>query len=244
MKKSIFTLFNLLLIASIVAVGCDVLETEVDNTPSKVQVQMQIQSAISSTTGTGQLMAGQQLNDFEIQEVRFFVEEMELESVTEDSLDFEVENFIVNLPLDGSPLTITERVIPQGLYDEFELEVERPDDDDIEVNDPDFRDENGSYSVVVKGLYKGEEFTYRSREDFEIEMDLNPPLEITGSESTSLVINIDVNSWFKDSDGMDLDPKDFNNSELIDDNIENSFEGYEEEFDDDDDDDDDDDSDD
>lgn len=240
MKKSIYTLLNLMLVASIVAVGCDVVQTDSDDGPSSVKVQMQIQSATSSTTGTGQLMAGQQLNDIEIQEVKLFVEEMELESVSDDSLDFEAENFIVNLPLDGSPLIITEREIPLGLYDEFELEVERPDDNDVEINDPDFRDENGSYSVVVKGLYQGEEFTYRSREDFEIEMDLNPPLEITGSENTSIMINIDVHSWFKGSDGIDLDPKDFNNSERIDENIENSFEGYEEEFDDDNDDDDDD----
>lgn len=237
MKKSIYTLLNLMLFASIVAVGCDVVQTNSDDESSSVKVQMQIQSAKSSSTKTSQLMAGQQLNDIEIQEVKLFIEEMELESVSDDSLDFEVENFIVNLPLDGSPLVITEREIPLGLYDEFELEVERPDDDDVEINDPDFRDENGSYSVVVKGLYQGEEFTYRSREDFEIEMDLNPPLEITGSESTSIMINIDVNSWFKGSDGMDLDPKDLNNSEHIDENIENSFESYEEEFDDDDDDD-------
>ena len=236
MKKTIFKLFNVILVVGVIAVGCDLTESSIDG-PSDVQVQMKVNTgAAAKAMLTSNSEHG---NTIEIHEVKLFIEEMELESIMNDSLDFEIEYFIANLPLDGSPLVITEKQIPAGIYDEFELEIEKPDDD-VEVNDPDFRDETGSYSLVVKGLFNGEEFTFRSSEDFEIDIDLNPPLEVTETESSLLVISIDVDSWFRDSNGEFMDPKDFRNTELINENIENSFEGFEDQFDDDDDDDDDD----
>jgi hypothetical protein len=239
MKNSIIKKLSILLAVGVIAVGCDLTESNVDG-PSDVQVQMRV-----NTTPAAKAMLtvnNENSNTLEIQEVKLFIEEMELESVNDDSSDFEIEYFIADLPLDGSPLVITEKSIPAGLYDEFELEIEKPDDDDdIEVNDSDFRDETGSYSLVVKGLFNGEEFTFRSTEDFELEMDLNPPLEVTETESSTLVVSVDVNSWFKDSNGEYLDPKDFTNTERINETIENSFDGFEDDDDDDDDDDNDDD---
>ncbi|PKD43990.1 DUF5666 domain-containing protein [Rhodohalobacter barkolensis] len=230
MKNSIFKLFNVILVIGVLAVGCDLTESTVDE-PSDVQVQMKVNAGpVAKAMLTSN---NEHTNTLEIQEVKMFIEKMELESITDDSSDFEIENFIADLPLDGSPLVITEKQIPAGLYDEFELEMEKPDDDDVQVKDPDFRDETGSYSLVVKGLFNGEEFTFRSAEDFEIEMDLNPPLEVTETESSTLVISIDVDSWFTGSNGEKLDPKDFKNTEMINDNIENSFDGFEDDYDDD-----------
>lgn len=236
MKNSIYTIVNLALIGAVFFVGCDVSQSQLD-APSDVQVRMQVNSTPASTA---KFTANQESSSLMVEEVKLFIDEMELESVQDDSADFEIEDFIANLPLDGSPLVITEAEIPSGIYDEFELEIENSDDDDVGVNDSDFSDETGNYSVVVKGQYNGEAFTFRSSEDFEIEMDLNPVLEITDSGSSLLVVSVDVDSWFKDSDGVDLDPNDPSNTEQINENIERSFEGFEEESDDDDDDDDDD----
>lgn len=113
------TLFSIVLFASIAAVGCDVLNSDSDLGSS--EVQMQVQPANSSTAG--QFMAGQQLMDYEIRAVKLFVEEIELESVSNNSSDFEDENFIVNLPLDGSIVNISKRNIQPGLYDEFDFGV-------------------------------------------------------------------------------------------------------------------------
>jgi len=239
MKNSIFKKLSIILAVGVIAVGCNLTESTVDG-PSDVQVQMKV----NATPAAKAMLTSnnEHSNTLEIQEVKLFIEEMELESVNDDSSDFEIEYFIADLPLDGSPLVITEKSIPAGLYDEFELEIEKPDDDDddVEVNNSDFRDETGSYSLVVKGLFNGEEFTFRSTEDFELEMDLNPPLEVTETESSTLVVSVDVNSWFKDSNGEYLDPKDFANTERINETIEESFEGFEDDDDDDDDNDDDD----
>ena len=180
-------------------------------------------------------------------EVKMLVEELELESsFDEDSLDFEVDDLVVNLPLDGSDFEITSATVPEGVYDEFEMEVENSDDSN--VNDPDFINESGDdddgYTIVVRGLYNGEDFIYKSTEDFEIEMEFNPPLEVSGSSSPTIAININPSSWFTDASGNDLDPRDPNNQEIIDENISNSFDVEQDDDEDEDDDDEDNDSDD
>ena len=139
--------------------ACDTTESAIDQTGQGV-IQMKAGSGESSAriqssnTQEGTISINDGTNEIEIQEVKFFLEEFELDG-TNGTADFELEDlndFIVNLPLDGTPLTITQAEIPAGLYDEFEMEIEKPDSD-IEVTDPDFRDETGSYSVVVKGLF-------------------------------------------------------------------------------------------
>jgi len=229
--KNLYRLLPLFIAGSLFAVSCDTTNPGLDET-ANLQLQMQVNT---TTTASKQIQTSNSQIGIKIQEVKLFVEEMELESIQNDSLDFEIENFIVNLPLDGSPLILTEQEIPAGIYDEFELEIEKPDDGEVAVNDPDFRDETGSYSIVVKGLYNGEEFMFRSSEDFEIDIDLNPPLELGDGGNSVLIISVDVYSWFKGADGEDLDPNNPNNTERINENIERSFEGFEDEFDDDDD---------
>ncbi len=236
MKNRIILLLSAVLFAGLLISGCELTDSS-DVAPSEVQVQMQIDDG---TTAPKLMSNTEHENVIEVQRVKMFVDEMELESVEEDSLDFEVEYQIVDLPLDGTPLVLTEQLVPAGLYDEFELEIEKPDDEDVTIDDTDFRDETGSYSLVISGLYNGEEFSFRSSEDFELEIEVNPPLEISDAEGSTLTISVDVSSWFKDSNGETLDPKDYMNTEMINENIENSFEGFEDEFDDDDDDDDDD----
>lgn len=230
MKNLLIITFSLFLVA--LTTGCDTLGSDSDG-PAEVQIQMQVASAQSSASN---LQMSQTMKDIQIEEVKLYVSELELESIREDFRDFELEGLIINLPLDGSPLVLTEREIPEGVYDEFSLELEN--DDDIFIGDPDFYDGDEEYSVVVKGVYNGERFVYRSEEDFEIEMDLNPPLEVTENRSEVLVISIDINSWFANGNGGILNPNNSQNFERIDENIERSFEGFEDEYDDDDDDDD------
>ncbi|MEX2477795.1 MAG: hypothetical protein WD357_05130 [Gracilimonas sp.] len=226
-------LFTPLIILSglvLASTGCDVANSGNDG-PKNVAVKMQL-----NTNSSAAKFKAISLDS--LTEIKFLVEELELESVSDDSSDFEVEDLIVNLPLDGSVIELTSQNIPNGLYDEFEMEIEN-DDDGNNVNDPDFikgGDDDG-YSMVIKGVYNGEEFMFRTDSDFEIEMDLNPPLEISdASGSPSVAINIDPSGWFVDSSGNTLDPNDPANKEAIEENIENSFEA---EGDDDDDDDDD-----
>ncbi len=202
--------------------SCDTTQPDLNSSP-ELRIQMQVISeseAMKSSLSSAQ-------NNLTIEEVKLYIDEMELEG---ENIELEVRNFIVNLPLDGSPFVIAEQLAPEGVYNEFELEIEKPDDD-VEVDDRDFRDETGSYSVVVKGLYDGEEFTFRSSEDFEIDIDLDPPMVISDAEDETLTIGVDITSWFKGKDGETLDPKDFQNTETINNNIEQSFEIFEDYYD-------------
>jgi len=226
MKISLYTLLSLVFITATILTGCDLVESNTNEKPNE-EPEVQVQMKMITSSGDMAKKSAMSVNntDLTITEIKMFIEEMELDG-TGGTRDFEVENFIMNLPLDGSPLILTKDELPPGLYDEFELEIEKPDAD-VDVSDHDFRDETGSYSVVVKGSYEGEDFTFRSREDFEIEIDLFPPLIIEESGTSVLVVTVDVTGWFKGPDGETLDPKDFQNTERINDNIERSFEAFE-----------------
>jgi len=219
----------LLTLASLMflVIGCDTTNTNTDG-PKSVSVNMQIQ------TNTASKMKAVSLDS--LTEIKFLVEELELESVNDDSADFEVEDLVVNMPLNGQEIELTTREIPVGLYEEFEMEIKN-DDDGTSTSDPDFFDGDEEYSIVVKGFYNGEEFMFRSNKDFEIEMDLNPPLEISETTNSAVInISIDPTLWFLDDQGNALNPNDPGNWEQIEENIENSFEAEGEEDDDDDDD--------
>lgn len=219
-------------------IGCDTTNTDTDEFGNgAIQMKAHVDNANAKTQSSfghsGSIVIADGNNEIQVLEVKFFIEEFELDGAN-GTKDFELEDlddFIVNLPLDGTPVTITQAEIPAGFYDEFELEIEKPDSD-VEVTDRDFRDETGNYSVVVKGLYNGDEFRFRSSEDFEINVDLDPWLEISETSQSTLVINIFVATWFTGYDGLVMDPKELGNLERINDNIEKSFEAFEDSFDD------------
>lgn len=224
----IFTPLVFLASLLLISTGCDIANSN-DDGPKDVAVTMQIQSSATAAKFKAQSVDS-------LTEIKFVVEELELESATEDSMDFEVENLIVNLPLDGSKIQLTSQAIPAGFYDEFELEIEHDEDAQL-FDDPDFYDGDKSFSIVIKGIYNGEEFIFRSEEDFEIELEMNPALEISESTgSAQVAINIDTSAWFLDSQGNPLDPTDPANYTTINENIEQSFDAEAEEDDDDDDD--------
>jgi hypothetical protein len=213
-----------------VATGCSISDSN-NAEPKPVTVKMQV--ATNSAPKTFQKTRSS--NHVTLTSVKMLVEELELESVEDDSTDFEVENQVVNLPLDGSPYQLSAENIAPGMYDEFEMEIEGLDDDD-NVNDPDFTEGSDETSIVIRGTYNGEDFTYKSEEDFEFEFEFNPPIQIdenTNNVEINLMINIDT--WFVDGSGNELDPTDPNHREQIEENIENSFEADKDEDDDDDD---------
>lgn len=227
----------LALVPALFAVSCSVSDS---NSAGEKQVAVKMKLNTTSSTTAKQLSSPTTMQSVDsLTQIKMLIEELELEStVDEDSLDFEVNNFIIDLPLDGSEIELSTANVPAGVYDEFEMEIEY--DDDTDVNDTDFikESDDDGYSIVIKGVYNGEDFMYRSDEDFEIELEFNPPFEINDSSSPSIAINIDPTGWFKDSSGNDLDPTDPANYEQIDENIENSFDVEEDDDDDDDDDDD------
>ena len=250
MKLNLFKHASMLIVASMVMVGCNVLQSDSD-APSTLKLSMKAETAPSSVSKTG--FASIQSGHVTITEVKMFLDEFELESAIEDSADFEVENVIVNLPLDGSPLTVTEFEVPEGLYDELQFKIKRrPYHTGVITNDPDFDEGNRKYAMIIRGTLNGEDFLFRSDKVFKMDLDLNPPLQVNSGADTELMISIDVEKWFVGNNGRELDPKNQRDIQFIEQNIRKTFiilkrqfnsgnDDDDEEEDDDDDDDDDDD---
>jgi len=235
-SKKLYLAFSTILI-SLIFSACNVSNTKTAN-KSPVTVKMNVQSSspakqIASSPTTQAVDS--------LTEVKFLVKKLELKSHStefdgnendhedgeaEDSLDFELRNFVANLPLDGSDLKITSKDVPVGLYNKFEVKI-APPEDPSSIQDTDFYNSSSSdttgYSIVVKGIYNGEQFVYNTSEDFHLELELNPPLEVTDTTAASVSVNIDPSSWFTDSSGNTLDPTNPDNQEQIDANIKKSF---------------------
>jgi len=142
--------------------------------------------------------------------------------------------FLLELPLDGSVETVvTLDDVTPGVYDELEFDIHKPEDDTADdlafiQQHPDFR----RISIRVEGDYNGNPFVYETDLNEDQEVDLAPPLVVTdGSDQTNVTLVVDVDSWFRRGNGQLVDPSTANkggsNEKLVEDNIEDSIEGIE-----------------
>ncbi|MDX1587148.1 MAG: hypothetical protein R3222_10395 [Balneolaceae bacterium] len=156
-----------------------------------------------------------------------FSNDLEDDGLADDSLEFETGPFVVQLNLDGSLNTVAVNNVPAGQYDEIEFDVHKPEDTETPP-DPDFKigtsgDER--FSVIIQGTYNGENFTYRSSENMDQEIEFSTPLNITeDTDRINVTLTVDLSEWFTDENGNPLDPTLVDNENAIDDSIERSFE--------------------
>jgi hypothetical protein len=197
-------------------------------------------------------------NALVLDSVQVVLREIELERMNDDDCDdvpeasdddceeFEAGIRLLHLPLDGSVEQLVQIRPPADVYDELEFEIHKPDDDDQEGRDfiaehPNFED----VSVRVKGTFNGEEFLFLQDLNEEQEIELSPPLEVgPDAGPVNVTLRLDVTTWFVAADGSLVDPTSANeggpNENLVEENIENAIEAFEDDDRDGDDDDDDD----
>jgi hypothetical protein len=143
---------------------------------------------------------------------------------------------LVALPLDSDqPAVVIESVLPEGRWEEAEFEIEALDDED----DAAFLDETGfpeDVSIRVTGTWtpaggEPQSFTYLSDLEGEQEIEFEPPIEATADSPKNVTFRVDMDRWFRQSDGTLVNPDEGNEDgryeDLIEDNIENSIEGFE-----------------
>lgn len=135
------------------------------------------------------------------------------------------EPILVTLPLvDGQVSRVIEIPLPDGAFSELEARLQ-----------PDNADEPllAGKSVRVVGTFRKKNmdetftdvsFVFTSRVRAKLEMDLNPPLN---DGTTNATVSIDVRSWFLNSFGRVIDPRDPNNRRRIERNIRRSFRAFE-----------------
>lgn len=209
----------LLLFAALIGVGCDSADTD---GPAPARVTFRALAASSKASAIS------------VNEVKLLVRELEFDRADDDSEegeDFEVENFVVNLALDGTTTTVLEGEIPDGTYDEVEFEVHRPDATEA-IPDAEFRDgESGDerYSVIVRGTSDGNPFELKIRRSFEQEVEFAEPIVVDGTtDLIGIAIEVDVSSWFVDEVGAELNPLEAADLPAIESAIERSFDSFEE----------------
>lgn len=163
------------------------------------------------------------------------ISEIEIESTSEDSLDFVSEiPLIVNLNLAGTMTQISTISVPYGTYDEIEVEICKLDTSDGQgyTTNPNLQNR----TIFVSGYVEGDSnavFTFTSAIKLEQEQEFNPPLVIDASSpNTNVVLTIDATTWFSDGAGGYLDPRLPQNQKAIERNIKASIKAFEDDDDD------------
>jgi hypothetical protein len=147
--------------------------------------------------------------------------------------DFECEDVdqspqIVDVPLTTGVKTLLTVPVAEGTYQRLDAHIglqehgEHGNVSAFVTAHPEFQ----TNSIIVKGTYKGKDFTYASPINTDLELHFNPPVVVTAA-SKNITVDVDVASWFKDSTGAALDPSDPANAAVISANIRKSFDAFE-----------------
>ena len=186
---------------------------------------------------------GDGTNELVISKVEIVLREVELERLDDDACEGAVDHddceefaagpLLLDLPLGGSIDQLVTISPDTGTYDEIEFEIHKVSSDDPE--DAAFRDLHPDLigtSIRVQGTFNGQSFTYETDLDVEQETAIAPPLVVTeAGADLNVTVRVDLNGWFRNGAGALLDPATGNeggaNEGLIQENIKQSFEAFE-----------------
>jgi|GEM_PF-783189 len=234
-----------LFLGIVIITGCDIAGDS--STTKQVSVNMQVATGASSTLNKTSTNTMQATDSVSLDNIKLLVRKLELESEGEyhdDSDDstevqdeegedddegeeFELKNQIFDLPLDGSKVSVSTQEVPSGTYDDVELKI-GPAEAGSGLEDSDLIEGDADslrYSMAISGTYGDSAFTFKTHKYFKIEMEIDPPVEVTDSTgAVDIDLQIDPSGWFKDQETGDyLDPSDPANQDLIEANIARSF---------------------
>ena len=124
----------------------------------------------------------------------------------------------------ANPVRLAGGQFPPGAYEEIALALPKASENIYRQN-PDFIKDNKRFTIVAKGTYNGEQFTYQSERVIEQNFSFTPPIQVPEDNASFIfVIRANVVDWFVDFNGSGIfDPRDAGNSTGINKNIENSF---------------------
>ena len=151
---------------------------------------------------------------------------------SDDCEELELGPFLLDLPLGGGIARAVSIAVDTGTFRELEFEIHKPEDDgrdrEFLARYPDF----ARVSIRVAGTYNGTPFVFLSDLNVEQEIDLVPPLVVTEAASTNLTLSVDLGRWFLTSSRTTfVNPGSANkggaNEGLVKDNIQQSFEAFE-----------------
>ncbi len=133
---------------------------------------------------------------------------------------------VVDLDLANRPVPVFVTDIRAGRYEKITFEIHKPEDNET-VSDADFKEGTSGderFSVVVRGRYDGNPFTFKSREATYQRIDFPNDLVLANPDTTiEVALVVDVNDWFLDDNGLTLNPFDADDRDEIDEAIKRSI---------------------
>ena len=155
----------------------------------------------------------------------------------DDCAEVESGPVLVSLPLDGdAPAVVVDTTLPTGRWEEVEFDVHKPE---AESSTPGFLEGTNfplETSIRVQGRYTpaggaAQDFTYTSDLNAEREIEFEPPLEVTADNTNNVTFSVNVDAWFRRADSTLVNPARVTDGgsfgEVVEENIESSIEGFE-----------------
>lgn len=196
-------LTTFLLVASVAACGGD--STGVNASAN----QISFSAGGSVATGTTQgavLPLTSNGHTLDLSQITVTVRNVELKRETEDDCDnsgpgkdetcaeLKVGGATVDLPTDGSAVTIPADALPAGTFHELEVHVS---------------------SVRLRGTFDSVTFDVTLPLSVKSEIEFEPALVITDGTPTTIALNLPVADWFKNADGSIVNPSDIASSPTL-----------------------------
>ena len=202
---------------------------------SSVATEGRIKISIRGVNGAASNSLSKSMSFVTITSARVVIDEIEFESSTEDSVDFEFEEpFVQDLSIDSTLHEITTVQVPFGIYEEMEIEIDKLDEEDSAAftQNPELQ----NLSIRVEGFLNDDTtdtFVFTSDLSAEQEREFEPPLVIDETTpSTNVVLTIDMGMWFVDNNNNPVDPRSEDNRSIIESNIKASIKVFEDDDDD------------
>ncbi len=146
--------------------------------------------------------------------------------------EFSTGIMLVDLPLSHATGQVLEVDVPMGMYDEIELAIHKPDP----VADANFLNARVRGRVDPRGGHlpprgwRSRDFRFETDLSETLEIELSPPLDVAENVPARITIRLDIATWFVTADGSALiDPRTADTGQLkalVEDNIRNSIEAF------------------
>ncbi|MCH8122191.1 MAG: hypothetical protein IH853_03630 [Bacteroidetes bacterium] len=246
MKSNIglLTLLAILLIS-----GCDSQVGSDDVRTQSLELSLSIAPELSNGAGKGGggLVLTDGTSTLDITSVGIVIREIELERVEGfdcDAFDddqpshdeneceeFETGPVLLEPALDGSVEHVASIEIPEGFYKELEFDIHKVGGEE----DIDFVNAHPAFdgiSIRVEGTFNDVSFVFTQDLDEEQEIEFDSPIEISADTGvTNITLHLDLSTWFVTNTGVLVDPAMANDGGayegLVEENIKNSIDVFE-----------------
>ena len=203
--------------------------------PTSGTIKISIKSISGGTPASSSKVVGKATALATITSAYVVIERIRFDSSVDDTLDFRfAEPFIQDLMAGSNLYEIGTAQVPFGSYKRSIIKIDDLDSEEgtVYTQNPDLQNR----SIFISGFLNNDPnlaFEFTSDLNEEQEREFNPPLILDeNSPSTSIVLTIDIDAWFMDGNGTPLDPSSPSDKSIIEDNIKNSIDVFEDEDDD------------